>query len=337
MAQPNTVRITATPSGLERGRFQRLTVNTNGVKRQAVIFGLFHGHGSEFSQQKTETRSAIVKSVQAFRRDHYILAEGYEDELAEKAYKKSTGNELAEKPRDHIAEGVLSISPKLKLAERFEWHTIFPMTEADARCRQALETAATPTDVVKQTLPPAEARAAVQAMFEETHYDLALVRMIKDHDAKTLVQLTGLPEEDVRLAIERNTTFRSLMAARTALWRAAVMDVRLFMGVLHAAEIVEFMTNPDSVERYVRDMPELLKGYYEANEHYQKGTTQQFLRARDQALHASLEPFFLRWLAYQAYLMEYGLYQGVLDYTDYRRQLNKAFPIIEAAHGTIKW
>jgi len=314
-------------AGAEAGRFPVLERMSGGSKRAITLIGFTHGHGGEFLHWPTEAKAAVADAVSRFKQDDYVLAEGYDDSLAAKAFEKvMNGRKLGHKPKDHVDAALLAAYPRLRFSERFEWFTLFPGSKEELSVIHAIDAAKADgrlmdaTEAMKKFMPEKESREALKQLFECTFITREEANEIKEAEIRGTVERTGLPENAVRFYMEGRTTLRSCIAARTALWRSELMDVKLFMGVLHSGEMVEFLTDPEAAARYVAGLPEGLKRTYENNEFYQSAITGEFRGFGLQALSRRLFPIFLRWVAYRVYDAEYGLNPGAcFDFSDYRK------------------
>ncbi|MEW6036016.1 MAG: hypothetical protein AB1529_05365 [Candidatus Micrarchaeota archaeon] len=313
-------------SGPVSGRFPAIERESATGRRTITVFGFMHGHGGEFKKYGGDAANAIDAAVSQFAPLDYILAEGYETELAEGALAKKTGKAERLGIRDYIAESLIDDRPRLRFCERFEWHSIFPWDEAeqvliDAEARgRAQGSAIDLTDAIRLAYAPEETERMLADFFQCTWIDRMTVEEMKRIETESLRRVSGLPEGAVRQYVEKRTTFKSLLAARTAHWRAELLDTRLFVGVLHAAEAAEFLANPGAAADYADSLPEGLRAIYDTNEAYQRLITKQCLGRAEQAVSMKFLPLYLRWLAYKVYEYEYGIGSGV-DYSEYRKML----------------
>ena len=296
-------------------------LSNHGQRRIIRVFGFTHGYNGDFQKYSVENKAAISRAINRFGREDYLLVEGYETDLAKRAFEKKTGGaeSFPEDLKDHMEKNLISLYDRLRFCERFEWYAIFASTEEELRLRDIGRSSLTFTDGIRMAYSQDEAQQKIRELFDCFEFSKELIIAIKEHEIKNLIRLSGLPEETVRIYIEKSSTFRSLLAARTALWRSELMDVNLFMGILHAAEIVEFLTNQNQVDQYVSCLPERLKYVYSLNEFYQGEITRIFKQKQLEAIRENLLPIFLRWLAYKVYEAEYGLNPAMtLDYSEYR-------------------
>jgi hypothetical protein len=307
------------------GPFPVVEVGSNSGKRIITVFGFTHGYQDDFRNYGKEVSAMMDREIARFRQGDYILVEGYETEIGRRVYEKVSGKSGEDlNPADHIEEALIKGRSRLRLSERFEWYTMFPLNESDLRLIQALGDAKSQgvaediTDMMKSI----GLEGDLEDFFRMTCVDLDTVRMWKERDVESMVRISGRPEEDVRQYIEMKTTFRSLMAARTALWRSELMDVKLFVGCLHAGEVVHFLTDDKAEKRYADSLPEHLHEVFLRNERYNLEIIRIFHNTHEQALDKKLLPLYLRWLAYKTQEMEYNLNPSrSLDFGDYRKQV----------------
>jgi hypothetical protein len=310
------------PAGLKFGKFPKVEVVNSSSRRTITVFGFVHGHNAEFLEYSKETRAAITKAINRFKKDDYILAEGYEDELLGKALEAKHGENYSFKPpADHIRDSLLSQHRRLRFAERWEWYSMFAWREEELILHHIKKTAASLTEMLEK-LDTEESRGLLRVLFERTKFSKNEIDAMSRLDTETFVNLSGFDHSIVREIIEKDGKLRSLMAARTALWRAQAMDVKLFMGASHANEIVEFLIDSETARRYVEGLPGWLREIYDEHENCQDNIMSIYAGYKRKMLGGRFDALLMRWLAYKVYEAKFGLNsEVVLDFADYRETL----------------
>ncbi len=296
----------------------------NGGTRRVTVFGISHGYNGDFAKYAKEARAIIDRQTRGERKNDYHLVEGYETDLARKILAiKNDSLGKDEEPQDHIALALsLDAHPVLgRVAERFEWHYPFPHTKEEQTVILAERNATQLTDFFKSTAgTPEEVATLLREFFEMTSVASSIVEEVKAHETRELAKLTGLPEEAVRKVVEKRTTFRSLLAARTAMWRSELMDTSIYMGSLHADEILRFLTEPGFFAQYVANLTPLLRGIYEKNEMMQESVT-TVMRNGGRLMKDVWKRLFIRWDMYALFECEYDLRSPTIGFDEFDTEI----------------
>lgn len=95
-------------------------------------------------------------------------------------------------------------------------------------------------------------------------------------------KVEDVTRDQIALYVEKKQTLRSLLLARTSSYRAEALgrygpaEVELGLGCMHAGEAYQFLTDPETVGRYLLTAPEEILDIYKRNEEIQKEITEVF-------------------------------------------------------------
>jgi|GEM_PF-2653185 len=268
------------------------TIHVYGLPHGIDETGALHSGVRRILQEEAKTFGPTdYRMVEGFETDHVIELlppeerEGARREMVDSigaTVQKALGNEwqAAERPEYYFHQGEAIFDPQRKLSALV--HGEYGREAARPQAHEYVSS-----------------RSAHELMRPGLRY----VQKAKQQTIDDL-KSTGIRLMDLRRFVEFRTTFRSLLMARAAQYRAEALghDVRLFTGFLHPDEIGKFLEDPSEVDRYVKRLQDqgqkTLLSLYQQHEKVNRQISQAFDLARNIVPKEKHEKF-LRFLAFR--------------------------------------